>query len=384
MDELPKLTPEDMDGPPLLGRHDRQRVTANNKADRINNDTSMSEPAKIDAVAAVRGWFSSDTSVVDAYMADTLSASQAAAKLATPIDEAYSTANHGAALWEAERSARTQRKYHAPEKALEMWGPEEDFPAPDDATKALPNAEMSLWELWYAVLHVSRRIPWDDDARQEKLADLVRTLKARPDPPLPERVTTALRRNWIWKTGTLWSELIMLGPSVAESWNDCCGCGAGWTAVEQRAWVNVNAFLARLTGSGTAEFPMQGVGALYEATEDKLKARSQYSNAPVSVRLSVYMRVASVWAIFAGGRIYEEISREDDDGVVDGEDVPLEPRWRKFPWKRGDDITEARWTFWHRMVRHLSEKEELQQEARDMAARAARLMVSIQQGRAAE
>ncbi|RYP18802.1 hypothetical protein DL765_003737 [Monosporascus sp. GIB2] len=38
----------------------------------------------------------------------------------------------------------------------------------------------------------------------------------------------------------------MLGSSACETWNTGCGCGAGWTLPEQQAWVNVNAFAARL------------------------------------------------------------------------------------------------------------------------------------------
>lgn len=39
----------------------------------------------------------------------------------------------------------------------------------------------------------------------------------------------------------------MFSPASTESWNDFLGCGAEWEPPEVSAWVNVNAFVARLT-----------------------------------------------------------------------------------------------------------------------------------------
>lgn len=380
MDELPQVTPEDMDGPPLLSRYEIRKMKQNEEAERINNDDSLDEPAKVDALSKVRGWFVSDTTIVDAYMADELTAAQAAAKMADPIDESYSTANHGKALWDAEQVARNQRQYHTPEKAVEIWGVEEDFPEPDETTRSLPSTEGQLWELWYSVLHAAKRIPWDDNDRQEKLLELVETLKARPDPPPPERMTVALKGDWIWESSDLWSTLGMLGPSARESWNDGCGFGAGWTPAEQRAWINVNAFVARITCNGLLDFSSYALWALGDALEDQLEGNNLHHVVPVPQRLSLYVKVAAVWVFIAGEYIYESALTGDE--AIDVNSLELEPRWKiKFPksWKRSDTITDARWAYWRRMFKHLSEKDELEQDSRDMAAGAASAMASIQE-----
>lgn len=90
--------------------------------EKIMQDDTLDEPAKIDLIAEERGWFHSDTTIIDAFMAGELDAAAAAEKLAEPIDETYSTADHNRALYTEERVARTQRIYHSREKALEMVG----------------------------------------------------------------------------------------------------------------------------------------------------------------------------------------------------------------------------------------------------------------------
>ncbi|KAJ6465527.1 hypothetical protein C8R47DRAFT_48502 [Mycena vitilis] len=217
------------------------------------------EPAQIDAVAAIRGYFrggedSVPTQVLAAYMAGDTSVENAVRQLAKPIERAYSTGNGGRLLVSEEQGARNQRTYHAPAAALEMWGPEEDLDALQaavtDADDA-PTAEGQLWDLYYSILHAAKKTPWRDVAAQQRLVDLAAALKARPNPPHPVRMTIPASRNWVWEGGAyLWSNQIMFGPSARETWNDSPGCGAGWRTPEVRAWTNVNAFVARLSAQG--------------------------------------------------------------------------------------------------------------------------------------
>lgn len=172
---------------------------------------------------------------------------------------------------------------------------------------------MRLWDLWYGVLHAAKRIPWTDAARQRKLAALVEAFRARPDPPLPVPLPVPLRRDWVWERGTLWSELVMLGPSACEAWNDACGCGAGWTAPEQRAWTNVNAFVARLvamSGTGSAKSPLvlfaknYGAAAISTALEQEIRLRQQHHPAPLPTQLALLLTVAAAWVAVAGERMF--------------------------------------------------------------------------------
>ncbi|KAJ8129618.1 hypothetical protein O1611_g4011 [Lasiodiplodia mahajangana] len=60
--------------------------------------------------------------IVNAYVVADIDASMTAAKLAQPIEKAYSTADHGVALYNEEMVARNQRIYWTPEEALEKVG----------------------------------------------------------------------------------------------------------------------------------------------------------------------------------------------------------------------------------------------------------------------
>ncbi|KAK7756207.1 hypothetical protein SLS62_001800 [Diatrype stigma] len=381
-------------GPDGLNRHERANKAAGEAAEAIARDDTLDEPAKIDALAKCRNWFHGDTKVIDAYMAGEIDVAAAVAELAEPIDAEYSTADHGRALWRTERGARIQRTYHSPEKALELWGPQQDFPEPEGDEFDSPGTEMRLWDLWYGVLHAAKRIPWtdNDSAQQEqqrrRLVALVAAFQARPDPPPPDPLPVPLRRDWVWERGTLWSELIMLGPSTREAWNDGCGCGAGWTAPEQHAWTSVNAFVAHLVAtSGTrgtgatnrlallAIFANNfGAAAISAALEQKMWPW-QHRPAPLPTQLGLLLAVAAAWVAVAGERMFE--LRCDDEVPADAP-ATWEGRGDALPWHLdANKVTDkstfctARWKFWRRRFDEEAHNEELPEEARELAAKSA-------------
>ncbi|KAF5981920.1 hypothetical protein FCOIX_4059 [Fusarium coicis] len=169
----------------------------NGCAKAVAEDDTLDYAAKIDRLAEIQNWFCADTTVVDQYMAGEISTASAVDILAKPIDEAYSTANAGTEYFRQERVARIQRKYHSPEEALELWGPEQDWPEPENERDYSGNAEMLLWDLWYSILHTAKKTPFTDEGRQEQLVHLVRALKARPNPPEPVPLTIPLKRDWV-------------------------------------------------------------------------------------------------------------------------------------------------------------------------------------------
>ncbi|CAJ2511335.1 Uu.00g069600.m01.CDS01 [Anthostomella pinea] len=370
-----------------LTRRQRLAKEEEEKVDLIVKDDQLDELAKIDAIADVRHNFKADTTAIDAYLAGHASVEATVAKLADPIDEAYSTANHGRQLHAAERSARNQRKYHDPEKALQMWGPEEDFPEPSEEIRNLPSTEGQLWELWYGVLHAAKRIPWTDTAREGKLLDLVKALKARPDPPQPPRVTVALRRDWIWETGKVWSDLLMLGPSACEAWNDCCGVAAGWTVPEQHAWTNVNAFIARVTANGLADFRSYGVRAACQALEyGENEDHNLHHNAPYPLKLELYVTVAAVWMLLAGECMYKECKDNgDSDGGHHVKAVDVSSRGEQLPWfRQGDPIALVQWNFWRRRFDQEAHNDQLPWDVRELAIKSADRMLALEQPSARE
>ena len=350
---------------------------------KIVNDTMLSDSDKIDALAHARGWFQGSTTLISAYLSATTTLPEIVDKIAAPIDEAYTTADHGQALWEAERVARGQREYCAtPEEALELWGPEEEFPAPEVELEGdgKSTTEGQLWELWYGVLHAAKRIPWDDEAQQNKLVDLVKAFKARPDPPPPAKMTKALKTGLIWSSGSLWSHLIMLSLSARETWNDSCGVGAGFTPPEQRAWMNVNAFVARLTISGTRSFQDFGGWAMRDALEDESEGRDLHYRPPRAERRSCVIKVAAVWILVAGKYLYER--RVIEEGGWRGEEINLDGEDKeRFPWDGCADIdwTDTRWTFWRRMFEKLAGEKKYTEESRALAARTAKEIATLQE-----
>lgn len=313
-------------------------------------DNPDNEPAQIDAMAKHRNYFMGEgraVAIVDAYMDGTIDLQETVRLIAEPIERAYTTADGGRLFVSEEESARHQRTFHSPDEATEMWGPEEDleeFKArvtdPDDA----PSVEGELWDLYYTILHASKKIPWSDDCSQQKLVDLLAALKARPNPPRPANMTIALRRNWIYLEGGLWSNLIILGPAGRETWNDCLGCGAGWEAPEVSAWVNVNAFVARATVRGVRNFAVYGQWALREALEEKIVAQVGHHYAPSKTyKAEALFKVAAVWIRLAGEDLHGRLIPDAEGDEMEEDRVWTFSKWDTWRGRFEEEATKARY-----------------------------------------
>ncbi|KAI2629107.1 hypothetical protein GGS26DRAFT_113123 [Hypomontagnella submonticulosa] len=349
------------------------------KAQRAAQDTTLDEPAKIDAIAEIRRWFCGNNENINAYLAGNMDVATAVDNVAKPIEAAYSSADYGRGVYRAEMSARQQRKYLSPEVALERWGAEEDVPEPDPATADLPSTENQLWDLWYSVLHAAKRIPWQTGAaQQEKLLTLVQTLKARPNPPLPARFDLLKGKDWVLGSDTVWSSLLMLGPSGRETWNDGCGCGAGWLVPEQHAWTNVNAFVARLTASGTDDFGLYGVWALRDALEEHLEEKGHHRPAPILMQRHLLLTIASVWVKIAGAYMFAQRAKHGEQLPEDAP-VDLKKRGRQLPWNKMNNndammLCTARWEFWAARFEQEALDQELSEEVRECARESAEII----------
>lgn len=333
------------------------------------------ESDQLDQISSIRGSYdpySEANSIINAYMQGELTAEEAVAELTEPIEHCYSTANDGRALHEEEEVARAQRDYHQPQKAAELWGEEQDFPAPTEDDEQKPSAEGLLWTLWYAVCHTSRKTPWDDAEKQSKLVHLVRTIKARPDPPLPSNATIPLRNNWVWESGTLWSQLILLGASARETWNDSPGGGWGMTEPEVHGWTNTNAFFARLTVANVASFWIYGIWALRDVLEEEPRSNVKGSQAQ---HIDANLPAAAVWITITGEEVYRYASQnERDSDIWYNVNEPL-----KLGWEGRKVWTMARWMFWKEKFRVMAERANLAGETRRIAAEVARYMEEIEE-----
>ncbi|KAI6764999.1 hypothetical protein HG531_012098 [Fusarium graminearum] len=352
-------------------------------AKAVADDDKLEFGSKIDEFAIIRKWFSGDTPTLDQYLGGSLTISETVNIIANPIDASYTSADFGRKYYEEEMCARTQRGFHSPEKALELWGPEEDYPEPQEEWDPSKSTESQLWDLWFSVFHAAKRIPFTDEAQQQKLVDLVKALKARPNPPPPEPMTIPLKRSWIWESGALWTDLTVLGISVSETFNDVCGCGAGWLWPEQRACENLYAFMARLTSSGI-NLARIGVSCVNALEQTPFPGYRTFPTPPISGVLSYDVTCAALWTIIAGKEVYSVYPDTRDERDIQVVDRIIGLRDNKLPWKRSLNKYKgrARWEtarkeFARRRFEEESRNEDLSVQVRELAAKAAQAMVPL-------
>lgn len=337
--------------------------------EKAMTDNPDNEPAQIDAIAEIRRYFRGYgpvVEIVDTYIDGKIDVTETVRQIAEPIEHAYTTADGGRLFVSEEATARHQRKFWRSDKALEMWGPEENIEElqarvtdPIDA----PSVEGQLWDLYYTILHASKKIPWSDNDAQQELVDLIAALKARPNPPRPANMTTALKHHWIYFYGELWSDLVLLGPSARETWNDLPGCGAGWERPEVSAWVNVNAFVARLTIQKVRNFALYGSWALREALDEKIEIYpdSHFSAPSKAYKAEVLFKVAAVWIRVAGRYMFDHL-QPDSEG-----DKESNPEF----W------THSQWDRWRRRFEEEAQKVQYNNEVTVIAKECAAAMAEI-------
>ncbi|EKJ76527.1 hypothetical protein FPSE_03287 [Fusarium pseudograminearum CS3096] len=352
-------------------------------AKAVADNDKLEFGAKIDELAKIRKWFSGDTPILDQYLGGSLTLAETVDTIAKPIDVSYSSADFGRKYYEEEMCARTQRGFHSPEKAIELWGPEEDYPEPREEWDPLKSTESQLWVLWFSILHAAKRITFTDEAQQQKLVDLVKAFKERPNPPPPEPMTIPLKRSWIWESGTLWTDLTVLGISVSETFNDVCGCGAGWLWPEQRACENLYAFMARLTSEGI-NLARIGLSCVNALEQTPFPGYRTFPAPPISEVLSYDVTCAALWTIIAGKEVYSVYSDTRDERDIQVVDRIIGLRDNKLPWKRSLNKYKgrARWEtarkeFARRRFEEESRNEELSAEVRELAAKAAQAMIPL-------
>ncbi|KAK4505967.1 hypothetical protein PRZ48_003932 [Zasmidium cellare] len=365
---------------PVMDAWTRREQTQDQRIEEVIRDVPT-EPEQLDQIAQIRGSYDpygDANDIINSYMKGDLTVDEAVVKLAEPIEHCFTTADDGRAFYDEEMVARNQRQHYEPDKAAEMWGVEQDFPEPTEEDRQKDSAEGLLWRLWFAVCHVSRKTPWDNDAQQWKLVHLVRIIKERPDPPMPENATIALRNNWIWSSGKLWSRLSMLGPSARETWNDSPGGGWGMSTPEIHGWTNTNAFFARITLAGLANYWNYGIWALRDTLEQEPRGNMKGSQAQ---HLDATLPAAVVWIRVLGEEAYtKHISQNERDYDVR---YDVDSPGPKLDWQGMEVWTMARWVFWKEKFWFNAERKKLSDEVREMAKGAAEHMEQIENRAAA-
>lgn len=335
--------------------------------------TVTNKNAQIDAIYDARGCIKVGSALrdtLDAYLAGSVPVDETVNLLAAPIEASYSSADQGYLLWEAEATARCMRPLCATaDESLQFWGEPVALCEPDPARRPRCSLESQLWDLYFAIIHASRKLDWTITARNDSMAALVRLvqeLKARPDPPAPENATAALHNYCVCAAGALWSGLCMLGPSAAEMQSEAPGGKLGFTAVESRAWENENAFFALLTAAGTVDFMVYGVGALRDALEGGIARRNQVrmTREFKAEWMDVTLGVVGVWMDVAGEEMF---ARVRGWGETEEREVVVE-NGMTMEWK--GELTAARWEVWKRRLAELSREDGRSEKAKGDAMRA--------------
>lgn len=341
---------------------------------------STTEAAQIDRIAEKRGWFGPDPEeptypTIKAYMNGSLDLDTTVETLALPIEKQFSTADDGRAIRRAEKTATSQRKHCSPKEAERIWGfPLREDELPPECSSDTPTTEGLLWELWYGILHMARCTSWKDSAALNKLVDLVRGLEARPNPPFPPNLTKALKMDWIWSSGELWSDLILNGPATRECWNDSPRTDEVLCPAEIHAWTNINAFVATITKEGIANsYWLYAIWAMRDALEEEYKGRLEMAN------LDALVPAAAVWAIVLGERLWEredvwESSKTGGDPASGGKKFKGKLDFSRKKW----GFSRKRWTFWKKEFHVLSSQQGLRQETRDIATQAFERMKEVE------
>ncbi|KAJ4305536.1 hypothetical protein N0V90_001067 [Kalmusia sp. IMI 367209] len=297
---------------------------------------------QVDAFAELRCYFRPQEDsplypIIQAYLASEISAETAVCNIAEPIEEQYTTADHGRKLKDA-----TKR-----DTVYEGW-----------------TTEGYLWELYYGFLHAARRIAWDDP-QQEKLLCLIKALKKRPDPK-PPSATMEIEPDWVLSEEFLWSKLSMLGPSTRESWNDIPGCGAGMEKPELRAWTNVNAFVARMARDGVRNYWIYCTWAISAGLETNYKEREMY-------KLDAFVPPAAVWFLILGKQLYD---REDEPEVPTLQQMGRKSTARQK--MKEPDFSKTKWRRWKQRFESFVEDIKLEEETREFARRAIQIMTEVE------
>jgi hypothetical protein len=339
---------------------------------------------QIDAICEARGWKHVNTElrdVLDAYLDGNLSADETLDLLATPIEDSYSSADHGYLLWETECTARCLRPFFTAEKSLEFWGEPVAMCEPDPARVPQRRLKSQLRELYFTIIHVSRKQDWNaGDGHMKALVKLVQDLKARPDPLAPDNATWFSRKHWVCSNGALWSELCMLPQVATESYRDAPGAGGtmGFTSAEIRAWENENAFFALLTATGIGEFMHFGVPVMHAALEGGISREHEVmfwmTEESEEKWREVTLRVVVVWLEIAGEGMYVRVRfREGTEEEELGEFVAS-----GMPSDREGEASAMRWRFWKRELGKIVRDEGCGEVCRGYAARALDRMLHVE------
>ncbi|KAF1962889.1 hypothetical protein CC80DRAFT_487334 [Byssothecium circinans] len=288
----------------------------NQKIEQIISSTK-DEAQQIDKIGEIRGWFKPEHDsifypIIQAYVQGTTDLSSAVTQITTSIDK----------VW-----------------ASKPKGPGSGY----------------LLDLWYSIIHSSKRIPYHESASHKKLIGLVKAIKEHPEPESS-------------KGRKIYEELADFSLATAEAYNDSPGCGSGYTSPEISAWANFNFFLALVTASSLADRTIYAIYAIRPALEDR-HANDQKG----WTELEAHVPAAAAWIFGMGRKLFE---KEEDLTPTDPNHG--NPARGGELWKGGSVFSKERWAFWKKKFGVVVELEGLKEETRRVAEEAREAMERVE------
>ncbi|KAG2420008.1 hypothetical protein HFD88_004805 [Aspergillus terreus] len=180
---------------------------------------------------------------------------------------------------------------------------------------AEPDIEPFLWEIWKLFIAIARQIP-PDHPSQDRLVDVVQALEDT----------------------RLWTDLPVLGPSMREAWTSPTLVSDNPSEEEMAAWVNLNAFAARLFALDSISWPNFAVWTLRAALEEEISGH----------KVECDVKAAAQWIVRCGSTIFRHTATAIETKSFRGGSLYSGPSC----------ISMERWTFWKQRFGEISASEE--------------------------
>jgi hypothetical protein len=220
----------------------------------------------------------------------------------------------------------------------------------DPSNNGPTSAESLLWTLWHTILFIAKTLPHTDSAHcQTRLTSLLSALKARDTPTLSAERLNAVHNKIPWSQGPLWQNLTIWGWEVRESFDmlDPVISGPQEGTATTQEWVNLNAFLARLTQLGVSDHSFLGLSVVTLA----LEGVEQPLSTTMTTNLDGAVASAAVWLLLAGSTWYRD---GWEDVSQSGIQQPAGSLWQGPAFK----IDRARLGFWKGRLRQILDEAE--------------------------
>ncbi|KAK0457428.1 uncharacterized protein EV420DRAFT_493228 [Desarmillaria tabescens] len=228
------------------------------------------------------------------------------------------------------------------------------------------DAEGRLWDLWSAINDRAERTKSSDDILHSKLVELVDAIKHQESP-----TNDAGEKSKCWGL-TLWEDLPIFGANMRECWNFFDAKEDAERASKRERWVNLNAFVARLTAARVSDFELYAIWQLRDALEEPTE-ESENGGEMIDKSLDAKIPAAVQWILYCGELIYTS-EREFETGPSVGDPAKGGELWKGD--KRG--FCQERWHFWKKRFAELQHYEGLLPETRLLASKAVQVMEGIE------